>query len=194
MDWKRILRIAAIASVVVLLFSICSACIRDKSKIVDWDDCSQEMGDHPCDFTLVDQHGEDFNLYDHYGKIIIIDFSAMWCGPCQFAATEVEELQKRYNKDIVYVTILIENGHGHPPTRNNVEDWAEIFHIETAPVLGASRNFLSSDPDKGWPLSAWPQFYIIDRDMVIIDSFKGSAPGRMESKIIDILNSESEEL
>jgi cytochrome oxidase Cu insertion factor (SCO1/SenC/PrrC family) len=98
MDWKRILRIAAIASVVVLLFSICSACIRDKSKIVDWDDCSQEMGDHPCDFTLVDQHGEDFNLYDHYGKIIIID------------------------------------------------------------------------------------------------SFKGSAPGRMESKIIDILNSESEEL
>ncbi|HAI16864.1 MAG TPA: hypothetical protein DCM10_01835 [Xanthomarina gelatinilytica] len=187
MDWRRILSIVALLSVVLFMVSMCASCDRNTSRIVDWDDCSQEMGDHPCDFSLVNQDGEKFNLYDHYGKIIIIDFSAMWCGPCQFAATEVEDLQQKYDDDIVYVTILIENAHGNPPTQRNVEDWAEIFHIETAPVLGASRNFLSADPNEGWPLAAWPQFYIIDRDMVIIDMFKGSSPGRMEEKIRELV-------
>lgn len=192
MDWKRILRVAAILSVIVLLFSMCVSCKRDTSNIIDWEDCSQTIGDHPCDFTLVDQNGEDFNLYDHYGKYIILDFSAMWCGPCQFAATEVEELQQKYGDDVVYVTILIENTHGNPPTRNNVETWASVFGIESAPVLGASRNLLSSDPDIGWPLYAWPQFHIIDKEMILIDSFKGVSPGKIEALIVDLLGSESE--
>ena len=192
MDWRRILSILSILSVILLWASMCSSCVRDTSKIVDWEDCSQSLGDHPCDFTLIDQHGNEFNLYDHHGKYIILDLSAMWCGPCQFAATEVEELQQKYGDDIVYVTILIENGSGNPPTRNNVADWAEIFSIESAPALGASRNFISSDPDEGWPLAAWPQFHIIDRNMVLIESFKGVRAGLMESKIVDLLNNESE--
>jgi len=68
MDWKRILSLAAILSVILLMISMC-ACDRNTSSIVDWEDCSQEMGDHPCDFTLVDQHGEEFSLYDHHGKL-----------------------------------------------------------------------------------------------------------------------------
>ena len=193
MDWKRILRMAAILSVIMVLVGMCTSCVRDTSSIIDWEDCSQAMGDHPCDFTLVDQHGDDFNLYDHYGKFIILDFSAMWCGPCQFAATEVEELQKKYGEDVVYVTILVENGHGNPPTRGNVQDWADIFGIETAPVLGGSRNLISQDPDEGWPLAAWPQFHIIDREMVLVDSFKGVSPGKIEGKIVELLRGESEE-
>jgi len=187
MDWKRILSLLALSSVIVMWVSMCSGCDRDTSHIVDWDDCSQAMGDHPCDFTLIDQHGNEFILYDHIGKYIILDLSAMWCGPCQFAATEVEELQQKYGDDVVYVTILIENQSGNPPTKNNVKDWADIFGIETAPVLGGSRNLISGDVNVGWPLEAWPQFHIIDRNMVLIDSFKGSRAGRMESKIKELL-------
>ena len=157
-----------------------SACIVKRN-------CYVGKGDHPCDFTLIDQHGNEFILYDHIGKYIILDLSAMWCGPCQFAATEVEELQQKYGDDVVYVTILIENQSGNPPTKNNVKDWADIFGIETAPVLGGSRNLISGDVNVGWPLEAWPQFHIIDRNMVLIDSFKGSRAGRMESKIKELL-------
>ena len=42
---------------------------------------------------------------------------------------------------------------------------------------------LSSDPNKGWPLSAWPQFYIIDQNMIILDEFKGFYAGLIESII-----------
>ena len=33
-----------------------------------WDACSQEIGDHPCNFKLVDHNGEEVELYDFYGK------------------------------------------------------------------------------------------------------------------------------
>jgi thiol-disulfide isomerase/thioredoxin len=183
MEWRKILSLAALLSVIIIWFSVCSGCVRDNSSVIDWEDCSQQIGDHPCDFMLIDQNGDEFRLYDHVGKIIIIDLSAMWCGPCQIAALEVEELQQKYNEDIVYVTILIENGSSNPPTRSNIKNWSNAFNIETAPVLAASRNFISNNPDEGWLLEAWPQFHIINKDMVLVESFKGFAYGRMESKI-----------
>lgn len=192
MNWNRILRILAIASIIMLIASWFSGCKRGTSKIIDWEDCSQQIGDHPCDFTLYDQNGEEFNLYDHHGKIIILDFSAMWCGPCMMAASEIEELQKKYNDDIVYVTILIENQNYRPPTQANLKKWADHFEIESAPVLGSSREFLSNNPDEGWQLSSWPQFHIINRDMVLEMSFSGFRPGLIEEALLEILSGDVE--
>ena len=183
MDWKLLLRIAIIITLMFLLANSIAGCRSEAGPIVDWDDCSQQIGDHPCDFKLIDQNGEEFNLYDHHGKIIILDFSAMWCGPCQLAALEVEELQKKYDDKIVYVTILIENMKYDSPSRSDLKRWAKSFGIESAPVLGGSRKILSADPNIGWPLSAWPQFHIIDQNMILVESLTGFYPGRMEEVI-----------
>ena len=104
MDWKLILRIAAIASLVYLLLSSVAGCRNKVEPIIDWDDCSQQVGDHPCDFTLIDQNGDEFKLYDHHGKVIILDFSTMWCGPCMMAAQEIEHLQQKYGDKIFKFT------------------------------------------------------------------------------------------
>lgn len=191
MDWKLILRIAAILSLMYLLLSSVAGCKSDAGPIVDWDDCSQQKGDHPCDFTLMDQDGEEFNLYDHYGKIIILDFSAMWCGPCMMAATEVEDLHKKYGDKIVYVTVLIENENHNPPSKSDLKKWAKHFGIESAPVLGGSRDLMSSNPNKGWPITAWPQFFIIDQNMIILDGFKGFYAGLIEAIIQANLESDT---
>jgi thiol-disulfide isomerase/thioredoxin len=183
MDWKLILRIAAIVTLMYLLLSSIAGCKKEGEPIIDWEDCSQQIGDHPCNFTLMDQNGDEFNLYDHHGKIIILDFSAMWCGPCMMAATEVEELQNKYGDKIVYVTVLIENANRNSPSKSDLKKWAKYFKIESAPILGGNRDLLSSDPNKGWPLSAWPQFYIIDQNMIILDEFKGFYAGLIESII-----------
>ena len=150
MDWKLVLRTAVIVTLMLLLANSVFGCKSEAGPIVDWDDCSQQIGDHPCDFMLMDQNGEEFNLYDHHGKIIIIDLSAMWCGPCQSAALEVEELQKKYGDKIVYVTILIENVNYNPPTKADIKKWAKAFGIENATVLSGSRSMISKDPNIGW--------------------------------------------
>tara|TARA_R110002124_G_scaffold116400_8_gene272842 strand:+ start:2066 stop:2650 length:585 start_codon:yes stop_codon:yes gene_type:complete len=191
MSWKLVIRIIIISVLAVLLFGAATGCGEDLEPVVDWGDCSQKIGDHPCDFTLIDQNGKEFNLYDNHGKIIIIDFSAMWCGPCALAALEVEEIQKKYGDKVVYVTILIENLNHNSPSKLDLKKWAKSFGIESAPVLGGSRSLLSSDTSMGWPLTAWPTFFVIDENMILVESFRGFYAGLMESVIKNNLDSDT---
>ena len=184
MDWKLTLRLSILFVLMLLLASSIFGCKSQKTPAINWDKCSQTIGDHPCDFSLFDQDGNEFNLYDHHGKIIILDFSAMWCGPCMMAATEVEHLQKKYGDEIIYVTILIENENGNQPSTEDLKRWADHFEIKNAPVLGGSRSLISSDPNVGWSIGGWPQFHIIDQDMMLVQSFKGFSRGLIETIIL----------
>ena len=41
----------------------------EEEEEVSWENCAQEVGSHPCDFTLRDQHDNEVSLYDFYGSI-----------------------------------------------------------------------------------------------------------------------------
>jgi peroxiredoxin len=45
------------------------------------------------DLTMKDMHGADVRLADYKGKVIVLNFWATWCGPCQ---TEIPDLVKTY--------------------------------------------------------------------------------------------------
>ena len=48
------------------------------------------MGEPLPDFTAGDAWGEDLSLYQFYGSVILLDFSAGWCGPCNDVADDAE--------------------------------------------------------------------------------------------------------
>ena len=138
---------------------------------ITWTECSQNIDDHPCNFTLLDQNNEERSLYDFYGKVIVLDFSAMWCGPCKSAASHIQETAD--NNDVHYITVLIENSYGMPPELEDAQTWVNMFSITSEPVLMGSRDMLSSDPELGWPLTSWPAFFFITPDMKIKFHQKG---------------------
>ena len=77
---------------------------------VTWSECSQQIGDNPCDFSLIDQEGNTFSLYDNFNTVIVLDFSAGWCGPCVQASMHVQGYQDKYGpQGFIWVTVLIEN-------------------------------------------------------------------------------------
>ena len=77
--------------------------------VIPADDCQQiDIGDKACNFRLTDQNGETWDLYQHAGDVIVLDFSADWCYPCQVAADYTQGLQDEFeDQGVQVVTVLI---------------------------------------------------------------------------------------
>jgi peroxiredoxin len=58
--------------------------------------CAQQAKNVAPDFTLADLQGRKLNLADHKGKVILLDFWATWCVPCQREIPRFIEWQKKY--------------------------------------------------------------------------------------------------
>tara|TARA_Y100001970_G_scaffold271481_1_gene366928 strand:- start:51980 stop:52540 length:561 start_codon:yes stop_codon:yes gene_type:complete len=139
-----------------------------------FEDCENTLESTACDFTGINSLNEKQSLYEFYKKPIVLDFSAMWCGPCNQAASEVEELYRLYEKeDLVYLTVLIENRQGQPPTSDDIKWWLEEWGIIESPVLGSDRSLLNNGETSGWFLGGWPTFYFINKDMKIQGYLRG---------------------
>jgi len=186
-------------SILPILFLIgcggCNTSIEETAKDISpitWETCSYEIDDHPCDFTLEDQDGDDWNLYDHYGSIIILDFATEWCGYCQVAASESEAFRVMYAEDdVLYITILVEDRYGDsPPSEEIIDYWVEYFEL-TEPVLRGNRDMLDASGENGWPVSAWPTFFIIDRDMTLHEKIQGYSGAGLMAAIDSMLVEEA---
>lgn len=178
----------------VFLITACSSCrpspvlLEDEEdSFVTWDTCSQQIGDHPCDFTLKDQGGNDVSLYDYYGDTIVLDFSAMWCGPCRSAASEVQAVKDFYKEEgFTYITVLIETEGGSAPDSSDCRRWADAYGI-TEPVLAGDRSMIDYDGEEGWDITSWPTFYFITSDMTLNTSLKGFSSSYIDSLIQDTI-------
>ncbi|HWL08189.1 MAG TPA: carboxypeptidase regulatory-like domain-containing protein [Planctomicrobium sp.] len=56
------------------------------------------------------EEGGAFNLNDHWGKVVVIDFWATWCGPCMAVMPQIKEFQEKFkdNDDVVFITISLD--------------------------------------------------------------------------------------
>lgn len=101
-------------------------------------------------FKMVDQFGEKVDLYDFYneeGKMIVIDQSAIWCGPCNNMAAFMDgEDLAGYDsiapvRDAVrqgrmyWITVLIEDVSGGQPDLADLEGWYDEYHTKQIPIL-----------------------------------------------------------
>ena len=64
------------------------------------------VGDKAADFTVSGVNGSSFTLSDHLGEVVIIDFLATTCGPCQTQLDELEQIAESH-EEVVIVSIEI---------------------------------------------------------------------------------------
>jgi thiol-disulfide isomerase/thioredoxin len=134
------------------------------------------LKDHQiCDFDAIDENGNTVILSDYYGQPIVLDVSAMWCGPCIIAAGEMQSKADQV-PGVQFITILIENTQGEPPSGEDIKKWISDYGIITEPVWGSSRSIISSDPTdmkNHLFLAGWPSFYFINSDGKLVEYVRG---------------------
>ncbi len=151
-----------------------------------WDTCSYKLDDHACDFTLLDQNGKEWQLYsdENRGDIIVLDLTAMWCGPCKMAAAEAQEIHDLYkDKGVQYVSILIDNAQGEAPTMDDIQQWVQQYGFTDALILAGSRDMVDYNAETGFPTTSWPTFLLIDRDLVVRWGLHGYSRQMIEDAI-----------
>ena len=106
---------------------------------------------------LVDQFGNQVQLHQFYGYVVVIGMGAVWCGPCQSAASSSQHLWEQHIDDgVVFLEILLEGaGQGSNPTNNDLSNWATNFDLEYPVVMGSPQANIQS----------YPTFAFIGRDM-----------------------------
>ncbi len=60
------------------------------------------------DFTIQDKSGSPLKLSNYKGKVVVLDFWASWCGPCQRSLPHTNEIAKQFaGKDVVVLAVNV---------------------------------------------------------------------------------------
>ena len=65
---------------------------------------------HPApDFTMLDMDGNEVTLASFFGKPIILNFWASWCGPCKMEMPELQKFYEQYGEEIYFLLVSVDD-------------------------------------------------------------------------------------
>jgi thiol-disulfide isomerase/thioredoxin len=142
--------------------------IPDQLGIINTETCDQTaIGSSVCNMIFYDQNKDIWQLYDHEGKVVILDFSTVWCAPCQNAGHYVQPIQDEYAGILEFVTVLVDGATGEPPTEVEINEWVTSHNVTTAPVLYADRSVLDQAGETGYLVGGFPTYVFLDKELKI---------------------------
>lgn len=131
-------------------------------------------------FTVYDLDGNEVNLSDFFGKPIIINFWASWCGPCKMEMPDFNEAYQTYKDDITFLMVNMTDG-----SRETVEV-ASTFIEESGYIFPVYYDTEYSAAIT-YSVSSLPTTYFIDADGYLIAHARGAIDSSTLQKGIDMI-------
>jgi thiol-disulfide isomerase/thioredoxin len=136
----------------------------------------------PASLTLRDTHGAKVKLADLRGKIVVLNFWATWCGPCDMEMPMLVKSADAYaGKNVVFVGASIDE----PETQKKIPDYLTKRQVAYPIWVGAT------DEDmKHFQLGNMvPATLFLDVDGVVRARILGQMrPGEIEERVDWLLN------
>lgn len=137
-----------------------------------------DVGTDAPDWTLKDPKGTEVSLASLRGKVVVLDFWAVWCGPCKAAMPSVQRLHKTYEKS-GKVAVFGMNSWERPT--NNPEKYMKDSGYTYGLLLKAD------DVASAYKVTGIPAFYVIGPDGKILWNAVGSNPAH-EKEISEVID------
>ena len=125
------------------------------------------------DFAVYDKDGKRVGLSDYFGKPIVLNFWASWCGPCQMEMPDFEALYKERGDEINFLMVNLTDG-----SRETQEKADEYIREQgfTMPVYYD----LDSDAANTYGAYSIPMTFFIDKDGYLV----ARATGALDSETL----------
>ena len=135
------------------------------------------------DFTVYDIEGNAVKLSDFYGKPLIINFWASWCGPCQMEMPEFQSAYDEYGDKINFVIVNMTDGQ-----RETVET-ASGFMTESGYTFPV---YYDTDMDAAsvYGVYSLPATYFADSEGYLVAHAKGMLTADMMAQGIGMIYTE----
>lgn len=121
-------------------------------------------------FTATDAAGHPVKLSSYRGKVVVIDFWASWCGPCNASMPHTNEVISKLSKSgVPVVALAVDDGE----EQGGFSGWVATNHAKYS-----SLHFVFSSPRTGvsgrlYKVTGIPTQYVIDKTGKIRASFVG---------------------
>lgn len=139
----------------------------------------EETGDTSLpDFNLPDLSGNQHNISEWRGKILILNFWATWCPPCRKEIPEFIVLQKEYSaKSVQIIGIALEE-------QQPIVEYASSAHINY-PILIGGDDGVALAHRLGNSIDAIPYTIVVNQQGQIIHRHPGEFS---KEQVLEIIN------
>ncbi len=131
--------------------------------------------------SLPDLQGENQEVSQWLGKVMVVNFWATWCTPCREEIPEFIEAQRKYGEQgLIFIGIAIDQA-------DKVKMFSQEFGINY-PVLVGSFNTWSLLEAAGNRHSALPYTVVINRSGELVENYLGRVDlKKLEKMVIPLL-------
>ena len=132
------------------------------------------------ELTIADMNGKAVKLSDFFGKPIVLNFWASWCGPCKNEFPAFAEVCREYNGEVIF--LFVNCFDGATETMRTVQNFINGNGYSDLPIY-----LDKTGARQAYGVSAIPFTFFINEDGYIVNSLNTSiSKDRLLSEIAKI--------